>query len=118
MGLLDLFKKKEAALQTPELQKSNTNDLESYAGMRVEVTTLSGDLLFVAKMLGIHGNNAELHQYSESEASEEANASDDDEPIHVNIRGYHDRDRKAVYMEGFISPLLSGASVTMTPLAL
>ena len=67
--------------------------------MRVEVTTGSGVLLFVAKMLGIHGTAATLHQYSDTELPQ------DGEPIPVKIRGYSDRDRKAVYLEGVISPL-------------
>ena len=41
---------------------------------------------------------AKLHQYSESEMTEDA------ESIHARIRGYSDRERKAVYMEGVITP--------------
>lgn len=66
--------------------------------MRVEVTTHTGQILFVAKLLGLHGNKAELHQYSESEITKDV------ESIHVRIRGYSDYERKAVYMEGVITP--------------
>ncbi len=66
--------------------------------MRVEVTTDTGQILFVAKLLGLHGDKAELHQYSESEIAEDA------ESIHARIRGYSDHERKAVYMEGVITP--------------
>ncbi|WP_293286103.1 PilZ domain-containing protein [Oscillibacter sp.] len=52
----------------------------------------------MAKLLGLHGNKAELHQYSESEIA------GDVESIHVRIRGYSDYERKAVYMEGVITP--------------
>ena len=55
--------------------------------------------LFVAKLLGIRGNRAELHQYSEAAAFQ------GEPPLPVRIRGYSDRDRKAVYMEGLITPL-------------
>lgn len=41
---------------------------------------------------------AELHQYSETDIPQDA------EPMRVRIRGYHDHERKAVYMEGTISP--------------
>jgi len=71
--------------------------------MKVEVTTLGGDLLFVAKLHGLRGDAAELHQYSETELSQES------EPVRVKIRGYNDHERKAVHMEGDISD----ATVTM-----
>ena len=60
---------------------------------------MEGRLLFVAKLLGLHDDKAELHQYSESDKFQEG------ESIHVRIRGYSDHDRKAVYMEGRISPM-------------
>lgn len=99
MGLLDLFKKKSQMEQaeTP-VETAETEEFEIYSGMRVEVTTLDGDLLFTAKLMGLHGNTAELYQYSEAEISQET------EPLHVKIRGYHDHDRKAVHMEATISP--------------
>lgn len=76
--------------------------MEIYAGMRVEVTTFSGELLFVAKMMSIRGYTAELHQYSQADQLEEGD--EETESIRVQIRGYHDHMRKAVYMEGNISP--------------
>ena len=89
--------------KTPEPEKKKEagagEELELYSGMRVEVTTGSGVLLFVAKMLGIHGTAATLHQYSDTELPQ------DGEPIPVKIRGNSDRDRNAVYLEGVISPL-------------
>ncbi len=97
MSLLDLFNKKAKA-QPPQESKDANEDLDIYSGMRVEVTTDTGQILFVAKLLGLHGNKAELHQYSESEMTEDA------ESIHARIRGYSDRERKAVYMEGVITP--------------
>ncbi len=98
MKFLDLFRKKanEEPVNAPE--EDDGEELEIYSGMRVEVTTEEGRLIFVAKLLGLRGNQAELHQYSE------AGIALPEEPIHVRIRGYSDRDRKAVYMEGNISP--------------
>lgn len=98
MKLFKLFRKKTDA-QPQEIEKENDGDeLEIYSGMRVEVTAMDGRMLFVAKLMGLHGNQAELHQYSEAAISQE-------EPFPVRIRGYSDRDRKAVYMEGVIAPL-------------
>lgn len=97
MGLFDLFNKKAKA-QPPQESKDAGEELDIYSGMRVEVTTDAGQLLFVAKLLGLHGNQAELHQYSESEIAEDIGT------IHARIRGYSDHERKAVYMEGVITP--------------
>lgn len=99
MGLLELFRKKDVDKKAPPAAPEE-DGLEIYAGMRVEVTTFAGDLLFVAKLMCLHGTTAELHQYSETEEPQE-----DAEPVRVQIRGYHDRERKAIYMEGTISPL-------------
>lgn len=96
MKLLNLFGRKMDA-PPPEIE-NDEDELEIYSGMRVEVTAFDGRMLFVAKLMGLHGNQAELHQYSEAAISQE-------EPFPVRIRGYSDRDRKAVYMEGVIAPL-------------
>ena len=97
MSLLDLFHKKAKA-QPPQESSEANEELDIYSGMRVEVTTDTGQILFVAKLLGLHGDKAELYQYSESEIAEDA------ESIHARIRGYSDHERKAVYMEGVITP--------------
>lgn len=94
--LFDLFRKKAPAPKAEPEQEA-----ECYSHMRVEVTTLDGQLLFVAKLMNHRGSTAELHQYSET--AEERDAPE--EPIPVRIRGYHDHLRKAVYMEGVITPL-------------
>lgn len=99
MKLLDLFGKKTAAQAPKTKTEPDADDLEVYSGMRVEVTAYDGRILFVAKLMGLRGTQAELHQYLE------ATISPQEEPIPVRIRGYSDRDRKAVYMEGVISPL-------------
>lgn len=99
MKLFNLFNKRtnEEPLRGAE-QADGMEELELYSGMRVEVTTLEGQLLFVAKLMGLHGYSGELHQYSEAAIPHEG------EPIPVKIRGYSDHDRKAVCMEGVIAP--------------
>lgn len=126
-----------------------------YSGMRVEVTDSDGSLLFVAKLVNLRKDQAELQQYSETEFSKailkryaeeqsrkeekgnpqkagltnleiellqklaqkekeasrkaarqssEAEAPKKPKPLHVRIRGYNDHEKKAVYMEGGITP--------------
>ena len=99
MNLFNLFGKKGAPPPQEAKKEPDTDDLELYSGMRVEVTNDKGRLLFVAKLMNVHGDQAELHQYLEAEVSQV------EEPLPVKIRGYSDRDRKAVSMEGVITPL-------------
>lgn len=99
MKLFDIWRKR--AEETPAQKNEKAAEEESldiYSGMRVEVTTDAGQILFVAKLMGLHGKKAELHQYSESEIGKDV------ETIHARIRGYSDYERKAVYMEGIITP--------------
>lgn len=103
MRLFDLFGKggKEQPQDTEKKAEENEPaELTAYSGMRVEVTTFDGTLLFVAKLTNLWKDQARLEQYSESELSEE---KEEDEPLHVRIRGYSDHERKAVYMEGVIT---------------
>jgi len=99
VSLLELFRKR--AKERPPQEDKDTNgteELDIYSGMRVEVTTAAGQILFVAKLMGLHGDKAELHQYSEAAIVKDV------ETIHARIRGYSDYERKAVYMEGIITP--------------
>ncbi len=101
MGLFDLFGKKAGAKLSEEAEGSGVQEgLEIYSGMRVEVTTFDDQLLFVAKLMELEGDTAELYQYSE------LGAPLNGVPFHVKIRGYSACKRKAVYMEGFIAPEL------------
>lgn len=103
MRLFDLFGKggKEQLQETEKRAEENEQaELTAYSGMRVEVTTFEGNLLFVAKLTNLWKDQARLEQYSESELSEE---KEEEEPLHVRIRGYSDHERKAVYMEGVIT---------------
>ena len=99
MSLLELFRKgqKNGHLKRIKIQMAQKN-FDIYSGMRVEVTTAAGQILFVAKLMGLHGDKAELHQYSEAAIVKDV------ETIHARIRGYSDYERKAVYMEGIITP--------------
>lgn len=100
MGIFDLFGKKAKGQPPMEtVEEEHVEELGIYSGIRVEVTTSEGQLLFVAKLLGLRGDKGELHQYSEGVVPE------NDEPFRVRIRGYVDREKKAVHMEGAITPL-------------
>lgn len=99
MGLLDLFGK--GSRQDKNIETETVDTVERpkiYSGMRLEVTTLSDRMLFIAKLQGLRGGRAELYQYSETTLSK------DIEPLRVKIRGYNDYEKKAVYMEGTITP--------------
>lgn len=99
MSLLELFRKRaKERLPQEDKDTNGTEELDIYSGMRVEVTTAAGQILFVAKLMGLHGDKAELHQYSEAAIVKDV------ETIHARIRGYSDYERKAVYMEGIITP--------------
>ena len=63
------------------------------------MTAPDGRLLFVAQLRNLRENGAELYLYSESALPP------DSEPLPACIRGYNDHNRKAVYMEGVISPM-------------
>jgi hypothetical protein len=103
VALFDKFKKKTPPPPPPPKPAQDAEDVSVYSHMRVEVTTKDGQMLFVAKLMHPQGHTAELHQYSEAENALLENCSEA-EALPVHIRGYHDRLRKAVYMEGFISP--------------
>ncbi len=93
--------KKFGSQKEPEVpvQTEEKPELDVYAGMRVEVISEDNQLLFVAKLLALREDSAELHLYSESAVP------DGSEPMHALIRGYSDYERKAVYMEGTVSPV-------------
>ena len=102
MGLFERLKKKTPPPPPPKPVQDD-DDVSVYSHMRVEVTTKEGQLLFVAKLMYPQRHTAELHQYSESDIL--LKDCSEGEALPVHIRGYHDRLRKAVYMEGFISPM-------------
>lgn len=91
MKLFDLLKK---------TSDEDIRELEIYSGMRVIVETPSEDILFVAKLQDPHKNTAELYQYSAANDIQDIMAGH----VPVIIRGYNERERKAVFMEGNMSP--------------
>lgn len=99
MRLLDLFGRRARTVLSGEddEEKDDADSLRAYSGMRVGVTTFDDRLLFVAKLMKLRGNTAELQQYSETGEFEEG------ESFSVRIRGYSDHRKKAVYMEGIIT---------------
>lgn len=102
MGLFDFFKSRpqpEAPAEPEPREEPEAFTGPCYSHMRVEVTAFDGRLLFVARLMNHRGSTAELYQFSD------ADIPPDTEPLHVRIRGYHDQERKAIYMEGVISPL-------------
>lgn len=158
MWLLDRLGKGGNGQQS-EIGKNKAEEEQArigvYSGMRVEVTDSDGSLLFVAKLVNLRKDQAELQQYSETEFSKailkryaeeqsrkeekgnpqkagltnleiellqklaqkekeasrkaarqssEAEAPKKPKPLHVRIRGYNDHEKKAVYMEGGITP--------------
>lgn len=98
MKLFDLFGRRQKE-QPPQREHEEDKELQIYSGMRVEVTAPDGRLLFVAQLRNLREKGAELYLYSESALPP------DSEPLPACIRGYNDHNRKAVYMEGVISPM-------------
>ena len=58
----------------------------------------SDQLLFTAKLMDLKGDTGELYQYFETGTLQSGG------PVEVKIRGYSAYKRKAVYMEGVITP--------------
>lgn len=91
--LLDIFSRKDETDKASDLKQ-----LEIYSGMRVMVEDCNGNPLFVASLQNPQGGEALLHQYSAEEAC------DAHKEAAVKLRGYNDCERKAVFMEGFMTP--------------
>lgn len=94
MGLLDVFRKKEP-VQAPAKAEAEP---EVYQGMRVEVSTVSGNILFGGKMMDRKGEQATIYEYAQFGQVPEA------DKLCVQIRGYNERTRMAIHMEGTIVP--------------
>lgn len=99
MGFFDLFRRKSGKTGGEESAKNQQEErLRPYSGMRVEVTTMNGQELFIAKLVHLQGDMAQLHQYTAAEIPPEL-----EEAAKVRIRGYSDKEEKAVYLEGVIT---------------
>ena len=96
MGLFGLFGKGgKKTEQTPAGQ-----ELEPYAGMQVEITDTDGQVLFVAKLLGVQRNSAQLSQSTEAQLDQ----AQEGDPLEVQIRGYSDSQAAAIHIKGAITP--------------
>lgn len=92
MGLLDVFRKKEPVKAAPVEEEP-----EVYPGMRVEVSTMNGNILFGGKMTYRQGTQADVAQYAQFGQLPE------EDSFPAQIRGYNERTRKAVLMEGVVT---------------
>lgn len=108
MKLFNTLKKKTEKGSGGNRKKvSDIRALEIYSGMKVVVENFEGKLLFIAKLQELQGNAAELYQYSQAGILRETEAENIQKMTHtqVKLRGYNDRERKAVFMEGMATPL-------------
>lgn len=105
MKLFDLFGRKDDK-DTDERNKGghDIRELEIYSGMRVIVENLEGKMLFIAKLQDPQKNMAQLYQYSKSELLLDEAGQGETASVSVKIRGYNDVERKAIFMEGTITP--------------
>lgn len=97
MKLFDLFGKRE---------EKDTKELEIYSGMRVIVEDTEECTLFIANLKDLQRDTAKLYQYSEGDIFQDVDIEslEGTESLYVNLRGYNDCERKAVFMEGIITP--------------
>ncbi len=104
MGLFSFFGSKAKDNEVVETNEEtlNLSKLKFYSDIRVEVNTLKDELLFVAKFIYIKKNTAQLYQYSE------VSIPPNTESMRVKIRGYVYQEKKAIYMEGIITPKPDG----------
>ena len=108
MKLFDRLIKKQEEKEAAESSrnKSDIRELEIYSDMRVVVETPEEKLLFIAKLQNPQGSTAQLYQYSDGEIFRDTGMEDYEEKgsVSVKLRGYNNRRRKAVFMEGVITP--------------
>lgn len=95
MGLLDVFRKKEPVKAPPPPPQEA--EPEVYNGMRVEASTMNGNILFGGKMVDRQGERATIYQYAQF------GQIPDEGTLHVQIRGYNERTRKAIHMEATVT---------------
>lgn len=98
MGLFDAFRKSPRERRAAEAQKRAMNeDLEVYAGMRVEVTSGDGRIFLVAKLLELRGDRAQLEPGADGSLMTRL-----EEPLPVTLRGYSSIKGRTVILEGTI----------------
>lgn len=95
MGLFGLFGKSPKQREEEESQRrAQTEDLEIYSGMRVEVTSDDGRMFLVARLTGLRGDRAQLRP-----ATEGSLLTTLEEPVLVTLRGYSSKEKKAVILK-------------------
>lgn len=106
MSLLDWFgSKKKEDPPAVEAVREELDELRMFSGLRAEVTTREGNLLFVAKLVGLRGITGELQQFTDATAALPQPAEGEEPtPLPVNIRGYSEKYRKAAHLEAVITP--------------
>ena len=96
MGLFDAFRKSPRERRVEEAHRRAMKvDLEVYSGMRVEATSADGRVFFVARLLELRGDRAQLEPGADGSLMTRS-----DEPVHVTLRGYSSKEGRAVSMEG------------------
>lgn len=96
MGLFDAFRKSSKERRVEEAhRRAMKEELEVYSGMRVEATSEDGRVFFVARLLELRGDRAQLEPGADGSLMTRS-----DEPIKVTLRGYSSKEGRAVSMEG------------------
>ena len=86
-----------------EQDEVQEEDLELYNGMQVEVTGEDGQILLVAQVLNLEGDQAQLKPQTEGDWPGEGG-----EPVPVTLRGYSSQEGKAVVLKGAVRPREDG----------
>lgn len=102
--VLDIFKKAEEDTNEKGKKAVDLKELEIYSGMRVVVETPDGDMLFIGDLQDPCGGTAKLCQCSGGEGIWDKERVHGPEHMPVRLRGYNNHERKAVLMEGTITP--------------
>ena len=98
MGLFDAFRKSPREKRAEEAHKrALKEDMEVYSGMRVEATSEDGRVFFVARLLELRGDRAQLEPGADGSLMTRS-----DEPVKVTLRGYSSKEGRAVSMEGSV----------------
>ena len=98
MGLFDAFRKSPKERRVEEAhRRAMKEELEVYSGMRVEATSEDGRVFFVARLLELRGDRAQLEPGADGSLMTRS-----DEPVKVTLRGYSSKEGRAVSMEGSV----------------
>lgn len=97
MRLFDIFGKRV---------EKDIKELEIYSGMRVVVEDTEDRMLFIANLKNLYKDTAELYQFSEGDIFQDVDMESyrGSESLYVKLRGFNDCERKAVFMEGIVTP--------------